>query len=228
MESNEILVERRAAHGKGSARKLRFAGRIPGVFYGPGRPAIPLTLDPNTVHAVVGRTGKDRLLRLKTAGADELDGQMVILKDAQRDPIKRRIIHADFFEIRMDREIEVTVPIHVTGKAPGVDDGGTLEHILRDIEVRCLPDRIPASVDVDVSSLGIGESIHVAELVLSEGVTAMADPRLAVVAVVAPQTETTAAPAAAAAEGAAATPAAGAAAAPAAEAKDKDKKEKKG
>ena len=106
MESNEILVERRAAHGKGSARKLRFAGRIPGLFYGPGRPAIPLTLDPNTVHAVVGRTGKDRLLRLKTAGADELDGQMVILKDAQRDPIKRRIIHADFFEIRMDREIE--------------------------------------------------------------------------------------------------------------------------
>ncbi len=228
MESNEILVERRAAHGKGLARKLRSAGQIPGVFYGPGRAAIPLTLDPATVHAVAGRTGKDRLLRLKTGAADELDGQMVILKDAQRDPVKRRIIHADFYEVRMDREIEVTVPIHVVGKAPGVDDGGTLEHILRELDVRCLPDRIPASVDVDVSSLGIGESIHVSDLTLSEGVAAVADPRLAVVAVVAPQTETTAAPVAAAAEGAAAAPAAGAAAAPAAEAKDKDKKEKKG
>jgi large subunit ribosomal protein L25 len=226
MESNEILIERRDTRGKGHARKLRSAGRIPGVFYGPGRSAIALTLDPVAVHAVVGRTGKDRLLRFKTPGADELDGQMVILKETQRDPVKRRIVHADFFEIRMDREIEVTVPIHVVGKAPGIDDGGTLEHILREIEVRCLPDRIPAAVDVDVSALGIGESIHVADLVLTEGVAAMADPRLAVVAVVAPQTEAVAAPVAAAAEGAAATPAAGAAAAPAAE--GKDKKEKKG
>lgn len=223
MESNEILVERRAAHGKGTARKLRGAGRIPGVFYGPGRTSVALTLDPAAVHAVAGRTGKDRLLRFKADAGDELDGQMVILKDAQRDPVKRRIIHADFFEIRMDREIEVTVPVHVVGKAPGVDDGGTLEHILREIDVRCLPDRIPAAIDVDVSGLGIGESIHVSDLVLPEGVTATVDPRLAAVAVVAPQTETTAAPAAAAAEGAA--PAAGAAA-PAAEAKDK--KEKKG
>lgn len=221
MESNEILVERRTSHGKGMARKLRGAGRIPGVFYGPGRPSIPLTLDPTAVHAVAGRTGKDRLLRFKTGAGDELDGQMVILKDAQRDPVKRRIIHADFFEIRMDREIEVTVPVHVAGKAPGVDEGGTLEHILREIEVRCLPDRIPAAIDVDVSSLGIGESIHVSDLVLSEGVMATVDPRLAVVAVVAPQTEASAAPVAAA-EGAA--PAA--ATAPAADAKDK--KEKKG
>ncbi len=223
MESNEILVERRTAHGKGTARKLRGAGRIPGVFYGPGRASVALTLDPAAVHAVVGRTGKDRLLRLTTGAGDELDGQMVILKDTQRDPVKRRIIHADFFEIRMDREIEVTVPVHVVGKAPGIDEGGTLEHILREIDVRCLPDRIPAALDVDVSALGIGESIHVSDLVLSEGVTATVDPRLAVVAVVAPQTETSAAPAAAAAESAA--PAAGAGA-PAAEAKDK--KEKKG
>ena len=173
MEANEILVERRASHGKGSARKLRGAGRIPGVFYGPGRAAVPIAIDPLRVHAVAARTGKDRLLKLRTEGADELDGQMVILKEAQRDPIKRRIIHADFFEIRMDREIEVTVQVHVVGKAPGVDDGGTLEHILHEIEVRCLPDRIPASIDVDVSPLGIGASIHVSDLKLPEGVTAV-------------------------------------------------------
>ena len=103
--------------------------------------------------------------------------------------MRRDTLHADFYEVRMDRELYVEVPLHVTGKAAGVELGGTIEILLREIEVRCLPDQIPASVDVDVTAVEIGESLHVSDLTLPEGVESVTDDRLAVVTIIAPEAE---------------------------------------
>jgi large subunit ribosomal protein L25 len=112
--------------------------------------------------------------------------QTVLVKELQRDPVRGRPIHTDFYLVDLDKKVEVSVPIHLTGKAPGVELGGILDHPLREIELECLPRAIPESIDVDVSGLDVGDSIHVRDLELPEGVSVSTDVNLAVASVVAP------------------------------------------
>jgi len=112
----------------------------------------------------------------------------VLIKEVQRDPITNAPLHADFFALDMTHTIDVEVPIHVTGTAVGVSlMGGILDHVLREIEVECLPGSIPDEIVVDVSALEIGDSIHIRDLVLPAGVELRSDPDLSVVSVVAPK-----------------------------------------
>jgi large subunit ribosomal protein L25 len=110
----------------------------------------------------------------------------VLVKELQRDPVRGRPLHTDFYLVELDQKVEVSVPIRLVGKAPGVELGGILDHPLREIELECLPRAIPESVDVDVSALGIGDSIHVRDLVLPEGVSVQTDANLAVASVITP------------------------------------------
>jgi large subunit ribosomal protein L25 len=108
------------------------------------------------------------------------------VKELQRDPVRGRPLHADFYLIELDKTVEVSVPIHLVGRAPGVEEGGILDHPLREIELECLPQAIPEGVDVDVSLLNVGDSIHVRDLTLPEGVSVQTDENQAVASVVAP------------------------------------------
>ena len=166
----------------------------------------------------------------------------VLVKSLARDPVRGRYLHADFYEVDLTQKVTVSVPLHLIGKAAGIDFGGILDHPLRELLIECLPGEIPQHIDVDVTALNVNDSIHVSDLKLAPGLTVKTDGALAVASVVLPAAEEEAAPAAEAVEGevpvegeaaaAAGSPAAEAApakgdakaAAPKAEAKSGDKK----
>lgn len=222
MSETALVVESRANTGKGAVRKLRAAGRIPAILYGQGKESVPLTIDPRALEKVLRTGGANTLLDLTVEGRTDLGSPVALVKELQRDPLRGTILHADLYQVDLTKTVEVEVPIHLTGKAKGIDFGGILEHSLREVALECLPRSIPASIEVDVTNMEIGDVIHVRDLTLPTGVSLLSDPDLGVVHVALPaaeETPATAAADAAPAEGAAATPAAGAAAAAAPAAK---------
>lgn len=213
MSETALVVEAREAIGKGAARKLRAAGKIPAILYGRGRDSLPLALDPRALDRILRSSGANTLLDLTVQGHPEVKDTVALVKDLQRDPLRGSIVHADLYAVDLTRAVTVDVPIHLVGKARGLDFGGILEHTLREVALECLPRSIPESIEVEISHLEVGDVIHVRELTLPEGVTLVTDGDLGVVHIALPQAEPTpeeAAAAAATAEGAAAPAAAAA------------------
>ena len=173
---------RRGDIGKGGARKARAAGLIPGVLYGHGEEAIALSVSAREFELAVRKQGGNPIIGLGLDGGDHT----ALIRAVQYDPISHDIIHLDFQRISLTETIEVEVPIHLTGLAVGVKDGGgILEPILRELKVSCLPTAIPPFVEVDVSALNIGDSVHVSAIV-APGVTILTDPDVTVATVVPP------------------------------------------
>jgi large subunit ribosomal protein L25 len=194
---NVLSVDRREGAGKGVARKLRAAGRIPGVVYGRGRGSQPVSLDPLLLERALraSEAGMNTLFDLEVRGEKAGGERVVLVKELQRDPVTGGMLHADLYEVDLSQTVEVEVPIHLDGIPRGVSlDGGILDHALRMLRVECLPRAIPDELRLDVSDLGIGDSLHVRDLVLPEGVTLKGDPDLSVASVVMPQKEEVVAP----------------------------------
>jgi large subunit ribosomal protein L25 len=227
METVEITIERRAEQGKGAMRRLRAAGRVPGILYGPKRTTTSIAVAAEEFEKKVVHLEGAHLIRLVHAGSDaELHEKMVLVREMQMHPVSGRALHADFYEVDLTERLTVEVTIHFVGKAVGVVNGGILQPILREIEVECLPTEIPDFFEVDVTALDIHDAVHASDLTLPEGVSLVGDPTRTIVTVLPPSIE--AKPGEVAAEGAAAaTPeAAGAApAAPEGEAKPAKKSE---
>lgn len=196
MAENALQVELRDGVGKGVARKLRAAGRMPAVCYGHGESTVTVSVDPTALRRLLERSdaGMNTLINLKGAG---VDGRMVLVREIQRDPVRGLYLHADFYSVNVEETVEVSVPLHIVGRAAGVELGGILDHQLREIELECLPLAIPKELEVDVSNLELGDSLHVRDIPLPEGVTLKSDPNLSVVSVVAPSKAEEEAPAAA-------------------------------
>jgi large subunit ribosomal protein L25 len=205
-----IVAEERSGTGKGANRKLRATGRIPAVVYGRGKATRHVTLDPSELGKLLHRSGSgiNTLVDLKVGSAETV----VLVREIQREPVGGKWLHADLYEVDLQQTIQVSVPLHIVGRPMGVENGGILDHPLREVEIECLPRAIPDSVEVDVSKLDVGDSIHVRDLALPEGATMLSDPDLAVASVVLPKAEEEqVAAAAVVAEGAAAEGAAPAA-----------------
>jgi large subunit ribosomal protein L25 len=170
MAEQSLAVRLRTEKGKEAARRLRNQGLIPAVVYGQREEAIPIALNPqHLVKALHAGAGERSLIKLTIEGLQ--DGPLtktVILKEKQVDPVKRTLLHVDLYTIAMDEAIRVSIPVHLLGKAHGVELGGVLEQVLREIEVECLPGDIPSGIDIDVSSLEIGDSIHVKDITLEK------------------------------------------------------------
>jgi large subunit ribosomal protein L25 len=223
----------RTERGKGAARRLRNAGQIPAVAYGKDLAAMPLAIAPKDILTVLkSEHGQNSVLKMKAGDKDLL----VMIKHFTVHPVTRSLEHVDFVEVKLDRMVDVDVPLFTTGKPVGVTAGGVLRQVFRTLPVRCLPDRIPLKLETDVTHLELGDHIATKDVKLPEGVEIRLAPELTLVAVVAPEKEreeVAAVPGAVAAAGAAApgaaAPAAGAAAgaAPAAAAKDAGKDAKK-
>lgn len=191
MEQQSLNVELRNGTGKGVTRKLRAQGKLPGVLYGLGKSAA-ITVDPRVVHSVLlNPEGRNRVLTLKGSG---VDGKHALVKDYQVDPVSRALVHVDFLEIDITKKIEVTVKLNFTGKSAGVAEGGVLNIVGREIAVRCLPNAIPGHIDVDVTSLNIGDSIHLDQLTLPEGIEKVSHINPTLVTVVPPTKEEELAP----------------------------------
>ena len=187
MGETSIEVTLRAERGKESNRKLRAAGRIPAVVYGHGNDPVALSLDPVQLERKIktSHAGMNTLFDL--IGEASVKGRTVLVKELQREPVRGALVHADLFEISATEQIQVSVPIHLSGEAAGVVMGGVIEHVLRDIEISCLPGAIPDEVVADVTALEVGASLHVSDLPLPEGVELVTDSALSVVSVILPR-----------------------------------------
>jgi len=206
LETLEISADAREKKKKRDAKRLLRNGKIPGILYGPKMQAVALEFNKREFSSRIAGLEGSHLVRLKSAAANLAD-KVALVKEMQYHPISGDVIHADLYEVDLTAKIVVHVPLHFVGKAAGVVRGGILQPIIREIEVECLPLDIPAYFDVDVSALDIGDSVHIEELRIPEGVTAIYESNLALVSVVPPTVEE--APVAAAAapfEGVEATP----------------------
>ncbi|MBI3611269.1 MAG: 50S ribosomal protein L25 [Nitrospirae bacterium] len=190
MQRMDLEAEQRSQSGKGVARSLRRSGRIPAVLYGEGKSNL-LALQPaDLIKILKSESGENALINLKIKGEKSVETRTAILRDFQRDPVTGGILHADLFEINMNKPIRVKVPIGVKGDLPaGVKEGGVLQHNLREVEIECLPSVIPDHLYVDAAHLKIGESIHVRDLEVEQGIRILEDKDLAVVSVAAPMSE---------------------------------------
>lgn len=198
-KSINIEVCRRTDSGKGPNRRLRAAGRIPAVLYGTGAAPEKVALDARAFDRAIS-TGAGENAILNVVIADSGSGKeetAAILREIQRDPVTRRVLHADLYRIRLDVENDFEVPLHGVGIPIGVREGGILEAIRRTIEVRCLPANLPNAINVDLLGLRVNNSIHVRDIEAPEGVTILSGAD-EVLFTVAPPKE---APAAATAEG---------------------------
>jgi large subunit ribosomal protein L25 len=218
MDFTKVNVEVRGGVGKGGSRKVRAAGKVPGVVYGRKLAPVSVTFDEKELLTSLDKEKRrNTVLTLSIAPADK-SGQAeevtAMVRDAQINPLSRRLVHVDFLRVDIDAEVHVTVPIVLTGKAVGTTNGGQLHQSLHNVPVAAKPAVIPTKLEVDVSALEIGDALHISDLKLGAGVRVLLDGRDAIASVVAPKAEKAEAETAAPVEGA--VPAEGAAAAGAA------------
>jgi len=189
MQRPVLTAEIREGVGKEKAKKLRSKGLIPAIFYGPRSQTIPLVIDSKELgKALQTEAGENVLIDLDIRKGAQSDRKVVMLKDIQIDPLQRITLHTDFYEVAMDEMVTVEVPVHLVGKPEGTKMGGILEQVRRVIQVQCLPGDIPKSVDIDVSPLKIGDSIHVQDISV-EKAKILSDTNFTIATVVPPVVE---------------------------------------
>ena len=170
-EDFDLVAEIREDSGKGASRRLRREGKVPAIIYGAGRPPRALTFDHNRVmQQLENESFYSSILNIKVGDKS----QAAIVKDIQRHPAKRQVVHMDFQRILEDQEIRMNVPLHFIGEdiAPGVKlGGGKVSHLVHEVEVVCLPRYLPEYLDVDISELELDEYLYLSDLKVPEGVT---------------------------------------------------------
>jgi large subunit ribosomal protein L25 len=191
-----LQAARRAEAGKGAARSLRRAGRVPAVIYGHDRAPEPLSVDAAALEKLLaGITAGSTILDVAVDGATPVKA---LIREIQRNPLRATtILHLDLYEVRADEKVTVEVPVHLVGTADGVRNfGGVMDQVMHRLQIRVFPADIPAHIDVDVTNLAIGKSIFVRDVALAKG-EVLNDPGLPVCSCVAPRNEEAPAPAAA-------------------------------
>jgi len=191
MAQSTLFVKIREGVGKSAAKKVRKEGAVPAILY--GKETVPIPIAVNLVDfkkALSTEAGENTLLELHINRDQEEITKLALLRDIQFDYLTSRPIHFDFQEVLMKEKLTVKVPVKIIGKAYGVkDEHGILEEILREIEIECLPADIPNSFEVDVTNLGIGDSIHVSDLAVSENITILHDADETIITIISPTVE---------------------------------------
>jgi large subunit ribosomal protein L25 len=232
----KLAAERRTAIGRSAVRKLKVRGAVPAIIYGAKDKAEPLQISRRDINALLSHaSGENILVELEIAGDGK--NRLALVQEVQHAPVGGDVLHVDFHAVSMDEVIEAEVPLEPTGIANGVKNfGGLLEQSVRALGVECLPKDLPDKITVDVSALNIGDSIHVRDLTLPEGVSTKTQPDLTIFSVLEPAVEEEPVAEVVAAEGAAAGPevirekkeeSEGATAAPASASPAKEKEPKK-
>ena len=194
MDFAKVSVEVRASAGKGGAHRVRAAGKVPGVLYGRKAEPVPVSFDARLLLKSLDKDKRRNTVFTLTlnhgaAAGAKSEEITAMIKDAQIDPISQNLLHVDFLRVDLDQDVHVTVPLLLTGKPLGVIDGGQLHQSMHVLSVAAKPAAIPTRIEVDVSSLKIGEAVHVSDLKLGQGVRALVEAKDAVASVVAPKAE---------------------------------------
>jgi len=181
----ELQAKERSERGKNAARRLRASGMVPAVLYGDGSGAggtTALAVPDRVVDYTLHHLGDNALYDIDLGSG----GSTARIVDVQRDPVTGRLVHVDFAPVNMRERIEVTVPLHVDGEAPGAEEGGVLQQVAYEVQIESLPGDIPQELTIDVSSLSMGENLTLADVTLPEGVTLISDPEEVAVTVTVP------------------------------------------
>jgi large subunit ribosomal protein L25 len=191
MEKITLKASVREASGKSSAKRIRKEGQIPAVVYKDGNEGLSVKVDMKELWQVLHtEAGSNVIITMEIDGKEKAETKTVIIKETQVDPLNDKFLHVDFHEISLEEKLTVKVPVELKGEAPGVtEEEGVLTQVLWELEVECLPTDIPEHIDINVEALRIGDAIHVADLALPAGVTALEEREQVVVSVHAPQAE---------------------------------------
>lgn len=187
----ELAADRRRGSGKELNRKRLVQGKVPGVIYGKGLETRPLEFGRRELEKFLA-TARRGTVVVKMSVSDGADSKesFAVLKEYQTDPLTDRVIHVDFYEVALGRKFRIEVPLKVRGKAAGIELGGLLEQIVRSLEVECTPDNVPESIEINVSHLGIGQSMHLGDVKFPEGVQPVEkDLKMTLVSVQTPKVE---------------------------------------
>jgi large subunit ribosomal protein L25 len=177
----DLQAREREERGKNAARRLRASGMVPAVLYGDGA-TTALAVPDKVVDYTLQHLGDNALYDIDLGSG----GSTARIVDVQRDPVSGRLVHVDFAPVNMLERIEVTVPVHVVGESPGVEEGGVLQQVAYEVQIETLPGDIPQELTVDVSSLGMNENLTLADLALPDGITLLSDPEEVAATVTAP------------------------------------------
>lgn len=193
----KLKAVKREGIGKEFAKKLRVNKIIPAVVYGKGFNSIPLEVNGKELESVLkSGAGENAVITLQIDGVPNLKEKTVLISDIQLNPVNDHIQHVDFHAISLTEKIRVKVPVHEKGEAPGLKEGGVIDHVHREVEVECLPTEIPNRIDISIETLNIGDAIFVKDLILPAGVKCILSPEEKVLSVIPPMKEEVSAPAA--------------------------------
>jgi large subunit ribosomal protein L25 len=182
MSKQVLNVELREKSGKGISRRLRMAGRVPAIVYGKGMESVAVSVGTRELsEAIAGEGGRNHVLTLKCAG--DLNGKTVIVADMLQDCLKGTPRHVDLHMINLADKVKVHVKLILVGTAAGAKAGGFVDFAMHEVEVECLPGHIPEHINVDVTELTVGHSIHVGDIVAPVGITILGDPKASVVSI---------------------------------------------
>jgi len=194
----EIIMEAQVREEirKGKLKVMRNLGFIPAVVYSEGKPAIPIKLSRHDfLYLIHHQQLENAIISLKIKDDKKKPVRSCMIKEMQNDPVKGDIVHLDLNEISLTKALKVNVPVVTTGESVGVkQDGGAIEHIMWEIEIECLPTAIPKNIEVDISALKIGDSIHVKDIKFPENLKVLSDQDAVVLSIASPMKEEVAAP----------------------------------
>lgn len=190
MDLIELKTKIRTTTGNGPARRLRMSEQIPAVLYGQKTEPVLLSVNKSDLEQVFKKGGIGQvILNLVIQKNGETTTRPAMIKELQTHPLSRNFIHIDFYEIKMDQKITAKIPVVTTGMAKGVEFGGILQIIRRELEVECLPLAVPESIEIDISDLDIGDSIHVGQIRVEGEIEFLEDDNYTVVTVLSPKME---------------------------------------
>lgn len=189
MATMQLNTTIRTETGKGPARKLRSEGKLPAIFYGPKANPIILSIDYVQLKKMIkGKSAENIIFDLRIDSGEKGQSKKVMIKEIQRDPVTRDYLHVDLYEIAMEKEIEINIPVYLINTPIGVSKGGILEHPRRELRVLCMPKDLVEKIDIDVSGLDIGQSLHIGDISFPPGLKSTEDASLTIITVVAPIT----------------------------------------
>jgi len=189
LELIELKANIRNFIGKSQARALRCAEKIPAVLYGPGTEPVLLSVSVKDLEKALKKSTASQVVLNLTIHNGKNNSRTAMIKELQIHPVSRNYQHIDFYEISMDRKIRVKVPVVAKGKSRGVEEGGILQIIRRELEILCLPTEIPETIEIDITDLDIGDSIHVKEIPFEGDIEIQADVNFTVITIVSPKAE---------------------------------------
>lgn len=189
MDRYQITAKRREKTGKGISRTLRRQGEMPAVLYGASIDNMPLSVDIHEMQLLLNKVSPSQALLDLQIESDAKDKKTVMIKELQIDPVKFNYLHIDFYEVKMDQQISTTVPIVAVGTSKGVEEGGVLQIIRRELEVNCLPGDIPEQIEIDITELDVGDSVHVEDIKLDKEIEIPYETNFTILTVVSPAME---------------------------------------